>query len=106
MDLKDFVSTALVDIIEGIKTAQAKTDRGTIVPSIRQNLKSIDAGISKFTSVEFEVAVQSEQKSGSKARLSVGAAIIGGAVAGESNTAAGHVAKLKFRVPVRLPLGE
>ena len=106
MDLRDFVSTALLDIIEGVKDAQTKTDKGTIVPAVRQNYKSVETGISELTTVEFEVTVKSDERAGSEAKLSVVAAVVGGGVKGESGSSSGHAAKLTFRVPVRLPVSK
>lgn len=106
MDLRDFISTALLDIIAGVKGAQAKTEAGVIVPAVRQDYKSVETGISELTSVEFEVSVRSVEKTGSEARLSVVAAIVGGRVKGESGSATGHVARLNFRVPIRLPVSK
>ena len=106
MDLRDFISTALLDIIAGVKDAQAKTETGVIVPAVRQDYKSVETGISELTSVEFEVSVRSVEKAGSEARLSVVAAIVGGRVKGESGSATGHVARLTFRFPIRLSVSK
>jgi hypothetical protein len=106
MDLRDFVSTALLDIIEGVKDAQMKTSKGTIVPDVRQSYKSVETGISELTAEEFEVTVKSGKRAGSQAKLSVVAAVVGGKVKGESGRSTGQTAKLTFRVPVRLPVSK
>ncbi|MDE2463251.1 MAG: hypothetical protein KGO02_06020 [Alphaproteobacteria bacterium] len=106
MDLRDFISTALLDIIAGVTDAQAKTAKGIIVPTVRQSYKSIETGISEFTSVEFEVTVKSGKRAGSEAKLSVVAAVVGGGVKGESGSSTGYAGKLTFRVPIRLPVSK
>jgi hypothetical protein len=104
MDLKDFISQTLVDIIEGIKAAQEKTQPGCIVPAlIARNFKAVETGISQVQAVDFEVTVRADKKEGSEAKLNVVAAVIGGGVKGESGKTGGHAATLKFRVPVSLP---
>jgi hypothetical protein len=106
MELREFISTALLDIIQGVTDAQAKTEKGTIVPPVKQTYKSVDAGISELTTVEFEVTVKTDERQGSEAKLSVVAAVIGGGVKGESGSSSGHAAKLTFRVPIRLPVSK
>lgn len=103
MELRQFVSRALCDIINGVIDAQSETVNGVIVPVVANNYKSIETGVSDLTSIEFEVSVKSDERAGSEAKLSVVAAIVGGSVKGESGSTSGHVAKLSFRVPVRLP---
>lgn len=103
MDLKDFVSQALCDIIGGIEKAQKQTAAGIICPHGLESDDALKAGISTITSVEFQVTVRTEEHAGSAAKLSVVAAIVGGSVKGESGTNSGNAATLAFKVPVRLP---
>jgi hypothetical protein len=103
MDLREFISRALCDIVNGVKDAQKETDKGTIVPGVSSSFKAIETGISELTAIEFEVTVKTDERSGSEAKLNVVAAFVGGGVKGESDTSSGHAAKLKFRVPVKLP---
>jgi hypothetical protein len=104
MDLKDFISQTLVDIIEGIKAAQEKTPPGCIVPAnIARNFEAVKTGISQIQAVDFEVNVRADKKEGREAKLSVVAAIVGGGIKSETGKTGGHTATLKFRVPVSLP---
>ena len=103
MELRRFVSTALCDIINGVKDAQDEVGPGVVVPSVANNFKAVEAGISDLTSIQFEVTVKSDERAGSEAKLSVVAAVIGGSVKGDSGSSSGHAAKLTFSVPVRLP---
>lgn len=106
MELREFVSKALCDIINGVKDAQKQTDVGTIVPFVANNYKSVETGISETTSIAFEVTVKTDERSGSEAKLNVVAAIVGGGVKGESGSSSGHAAKLSFRVPIKYPRSE
>jgi len=104
MELRDFISTALLDIVGAVQDAQAKTPTGTIVPDdIVDDFKAVETGISDVQSIEFEVTVSADKRSGSEGKLSVVAAVVGGGIKGESSKSDGHAASLKFRIPVRLP---
>jgi len=103
MELKEFISQALLDIVGGIEDAQTKTPSGRIVPSgVKNDYKSVEAGISELQAVDFEVTVTADERSGTEAKLSVVAAVVGGGVKGESAKSGGHVATLRFRVPMLL----
>lgn len=106
MELRQFVSRALCDIVNGVKDAQQETDKGTIVPHVSSSFKSVETGISALTAIEFEVTVKTDERAGSEAKLSVVAAFVGGSVKGESGNSSGHAAKLTFRIPVKLPQAE
>jgi len=104
MELRQFISQALLDIVGAVEDTQKKTKGGTIVPAnISKSFQSVEHGISDLQGIEFEVTVKADQSVGSEAKLNVVAAIVGGGVKGESAKADGHVATLKFKVPVRLP---
>jgi hypothetical protein len=106
MELRQFVSRALCDIVNGIKDAQEETGAGTIVPVVASSFKAVETGISELTAIEFEVTVRTDERAGNEAKLSVVAAFVGGSVKGESGNTTGHAAKLSFRVPVKLPRSE
>jgi hypothetical protein len=73
---------------------------------VRSSHKSVDSGISELTNVQFEVTVKIDERMGPEAKLSVVAAVVGGAVKGESGSSSGHAAELAFRVPIRLPVSK
>jgi hypothetical protein len=107
MNLREFVSQALLDIIGAVEDAQKKVTSGTIVPSgISRSFESIKTGISEVQPVEFEVTVRADEHAGSEARLSVVAAVVGGGVKGESDKSGGHASTLKFCVPICLPISK
>jgi len=104
MELRSFISTALVDIVGAIQDAQGKTPDDTVVPNIVHNLKAVEAGISELQTVSFEVTVRADDTKGSEAKLNVVAAVFGGGVSGHSGESGGHAATLKFSVPLKLPV--
>jgi len=106
MELRTFIHKALTDIIGGVQDAQNVTPSGSVVPFVSVNYESVKTGISEYQSVEFEVIVKADEKSGSEAKLNVVAAIVGGGIKGESGSASGHSATLKFKVPIKLPKKE
>jgi hypothetical protein len=113
MELRNFISQALLDVMGGVEDAQKKTPvGGAIAPlgfyggwkSSEDLLKFQE--VTNMQAVEFEVTVRAEERSGSGAKLNVVAGIIGGGVKGESGKCDGHVATLKFKVPIMLPQGK
>jgi len=73
MELKQFVSKALEEILQGVNEAQQKvagTHVGTVVPHIPEyeNME-VPEHISCFQNVNFEIAVSVEEKTGSEASL-------------------------------------
>jgi hypothetical protein len=103
MNLKMFIKEALIDIIGAVEDAQANLKNGKVVPEVNKNYKSVETGISEIQAVEFDISVTADEKSGSEAKLNVVAAIVGGGVKGQSDASAGHVARLKFKIPIELP---
>jgi hypothetical protein len=103
MDLRVFIKKALLDIIGAVEDALGTLKNGKIVPEVNRNYKSVETGISEVQSVEFDISVSTDEKSGNETKLNVVAAIVGGGVKGISDSSAGHVARLKFKIPVELP---
>ena len=106
MELRQFISKALQDIIGGIEDAQKKDPLGLIVPIASGKYEEIKMGLTTFQIVEFEVTVRADERQGSEAKLNVVAAIIGAGIKGDSDKSGGHAATLKFKIPVSLPIGE
>lgn len=96
MDLKEFVSATLVQIMEGVTDAQEKTkgSGGRIVPR-RESEASI---------VKFDVAVfaKEEAAGGAKAGLSVLGVKAG--VGGSTGASKEATNRVQFGVPCRLPM--
>ncbi|MBY7730178.1 hypothetical protein JHW46_07395 [Vibrio splendidus] len=106
MELKQFISRSLSDIMEGITDAQSRVESGTIVPQIEETWSTVETGLTSYQSIDFEVSVNAVEQEGSEAKLNVVAAIVGGHVKGDSSQTATHTAKLKFQIPVRVPIDD
>jgi hypothetical protein len=104
MELRTFIKTALLDIINGITDAQESTEPGIIVPAgISRNYESVKQGVSELQAIDFEVCVRAEKTAGTEAKLGVVTAIIGAGLSGKQSDELGHSSTLKFRIPINLP---
>ena len=100
MNLKEFVSSSITEIVEGVADAIDKTKdlkRSFVNPTQRH------ASYSDATEINFDVAVTVMSQTGSegKARISVFGAQLGGGV--DSATENQEVSRLCFKVPVAWP---
>ena len=103
MELRNFIKEALKDILGGIEDAQDEITSGEIVPTVSDTFQSVDAGISNYQTVNFEVTVTTDEKQGREAKLNVVAAIVGGGVSGQNSNSSAYAGKLAFKIPVSLP---
>lgn len=103
MELRNFISQTLQDIISGVQDAQEKVPEGHIVPFLKQTFQAVEHGVSEVQAVDFEITVRADEKSGKEAKVNVVAAVISGGVKGETGKSGGHAATLRFKIPVRLP---
>lgn len=107
MDLKDFVSESLKQIIDGVVDAQdhAFNAGAAVAPQRVINMEAIRLGIDDRMeqSIEFDVAVtaqESQEKQG-KAGISIPYFNAGGKIsAGQENST---ISRIKFSVPVLFP---
>jgi len=117
VELKDFVSSALLSVIEGVADAQFKS-KGTgaiINPYGFHNLSKLERGeeTGHLSNFDFEVAITAKKeksasgefsgKAGTVARIFVIDAELNGELSG--SVSAESVNRLRFSVPVHLPPG-
>ncbi|KZK97275.1 MULTISPECIES: hypothetical protein [unclassified Pseudovibrio] len=106
MELKEFVTQSLQQILEGVREAQTVEGGDNInagLQGIKLDGNLINGGTyGVFSVVEFDVAVSAEHSGSGKAALKV----FGVGVEGGGQTAASYANKIKFSVPVRLPDGD
>jgi len=88
MELKEFISQTLVEIVEGVQDAKDTAKHGTIMPQSR-------AGTAQ--QVHFDVAVTTTSSTTGGGKVSVMG--IGGEIGGQSEHQA--VSRIKFDVPIR-----
>jgi hypothetical protein len=96
MDLKDFVSETLKQIIDGVKDAQqtANTKGAVIVP--------YSQGAEK---IEFDVAVTAVEGTETAGKAGISVWSIGAGVSGKSESSTSTVSRIRFSVAVELPKG-
>jgi hypothetical protein len=108
MNLREFVSTVLTDIINGVRDAQEEAgkspDSGAIVaPGTYLYPDGTPEEGSRPQNVEFDVAVTSEEGKSSKKGLGIVVASIGIGAQGQSEAKSSSVSRIKFIIPLVLP---
>jgi hypothetical protein len=114
MDLKDFVSQTLIQIVEGVRTAQKELDGHGVKfsPDIYGNAESLAHGFLLLRGgqvgqiVHFDVALTAMSGTGTKGGIGVVAGIFNLGSAGESKAETTNVSRVKFAVPMHLPISE
>ena len=112
MDLKEFVQTAVTQIVEGVVAAQtAVARRGAAVnPAFDLNGKGSHSPVgftaagARVSNITFDVAVTAVEGTGAEggAQLRV-AGVASPGVGTDANVNAEHVTRLQFSLPVCLP---
>ncbi|UCB57057.1 MAG: hypothetical protein JSV30_00205 [Candidatus Omnitrophota bacterium] len=112
MNLSDFVSKTLEELITGIKNAKESesTSGADINPGVWGDTKDIvKQGLMKMsghktvTIVEFDVAITAVERQGTKGGIGVFVGSVGLGSQGESRKENSSVSRIKFSVPVALP---
>ena len=104
MNLQDFVSETLTQIIDGVGDAQTKVAQrreetgGEEAIGQRVNPVRLPAEW-----VSFDVAVTVEQGEGTKASIGVFSGVFGLGVQGESESKNVSLSRINFKVPIRYP---
>lgn len=117
MDLKDFVKSVVVDIVNGIKEANnALKDSDAIVnPSnvlpfndsgnlyghiLSEKIKSRERPVHK---IDFDVAVTASEGKETKGGIAIAIASIGIGTSGKSDTTQSTTSRIKFSIPIAFP---
>lgn len=111
MDLKEFVSQTLSQIIDGVTDAQdSVSDKGgEINPHLNTSHEQLGKQGFLFTSegpaqiVQFDVALTVTEGTGTKGGIGIFAGAINLGSSGESSAQNSSVSRVKFSVPLRLP---
>ncbi len=111
MELKKFVSTALIELIDGVVEAQkhAESNRALITPGWDTKVTRLSGNVEDHDflwephMVEFDIAVTTGDVTGgtAEAGLFVGAFSIGSQVKGETTNQT--LSRIKFSIPVYFP---
>lgn len=101
MNLKEFVQTALVEIIHAVASAQEAAEEAGA--SVNPKVGGYGGASTKIQEVDFDVSVTAVEGAESGARLQVGAFGVGGSVGGGSDRSTASENRVKFTVLVQLP---
>lgn len=113
MNLKDFVSEALVEIADGVKEAQSKASGVNPHPhhiytqsqAGGSNLiLGLDQNNNPIHMVDFDVAVTSTEGTEKKAGIAVVSGLISLGSQGKSQENTQSLSRIKFKVPICLPV--
>ena len=115
MELKNFISQALTDIIQGVyDTQQALGDnRKFINPELstqqgthEKHGKNVSIQGQLVEIVEFDVAVTATEGTGTKGGIGVVAGVFAIGSQGQSSSENSAASRIKFSVPITLPYGD
>lgn len=113
MRLQNFISETLKEIIAGVKEAQsfAASQGARVNPPWRKTLKLQACSVRDaytgqlLQNVEFDVAVTLTEESEAKGGAGIFVAAIGLGVQGKTDISSSSISRVKFSVPVSLPIG-
>ena len=110
MDLKDFVSETLIQIVRGVKEAQgsAKEHGGEVSPLLSRRGDGPDSVIrtqlgKSAQFVQFDVALTVTEGTGTKGGIGIFAGPLTIGSSGQSTNQNSSVSRVQFYVPVALP---
>lgn len=111
MELQEFVSRTLISVVEGVIAAQAKYDHTgderIINPPVRAGSDArevhVRGGLAP-QSVEFDVAVTASESTETKGGIGIHVGAFGLGSQGKSDAANTSVSRIRFTVPIMLPL--
>jgi hypothetical protein len=114
IELKDFVRSTLVELVEGTAEAQkAVRSRGAVInPTSFQAGGAIQNEIREAMGdrlvrfVDFDLAITATKDADTRAKIGVFGGWVGGGVEGGSAHASSSVGRLKFSIPLLLPTGD
>lgn len=110
MQLKDFIKTAIIDIVSGLKEAQKEIENhGATINPIGMQAPGVYVGDEKENNmvqvqrITFNLKVVELNESGSKARIGIATAIFGAGASAEDKGVSSNVSSLNFSVPIVFP---
>jgi hypothetical protein len=111
MELKDFVSQTLTQILDGIKKSQeyAKEKKAAINPSspsifgskATSYLRGDNGGMIQY--IDFDVAVTAVEGSETKGGIGIFVGSVGIGTQGKSDSSNTSVSRIKFSIPIAFP---
>jgi hypothetical protein len=112
MKLQEFVSRTLVEIIDGVISAQNQTSSRNAI--VNPNLRLVDGQTIVWRTysnhdaifVDFDIAVTVQEGTETKEGVGVAAALFVLGSQGKSDASHGVVSRIKFQIPIVLPVGK
>lgn len=96
MDIKEFVSQTLKQVIDGVVDAQAQT---------RETNAVVVPGGDYQKKVDFDIAVTVVEGTVTSAKAGISVCSIGAGVTGKTESSSSIVSRIKFEIPIDLPQG-
>ena len=96
MELRTFITQAIIDIIGGVQDAQDQVEDGIVVPRDEQKLAS--------QIIEFEVVVGSVESNGVEAKAGALIGVLGLGGSGKNSHDSTNHSTIKVKVPIKLPM--
>ncbi len=107
MELQQFVTETLIQIVEGVQDAKAdvRSAGGEINPELMSAGKDqmVSTSNRMVQLVDFDVAVTVSEGTGTKGGGGIFVGAFGLGAQGESTAASSSVSRIKFQVPISLP---
>jgi len=112
MNIEEFVSESLVQIIKGVMKAQEelKGTKAFINPALRSFPSAESVGTAEghadkiVRNVEFDVAVSVAEGKGTKGGIGIMVGVMGIGSQGQSQSSTGSESRIKFKIPIILPV--
>lgn len=110
LDLRQFVRTALLDVLGGIRDAQADDQVGRFIAPVGIGHVDFpaDGGVVHqarllVTTMKFDIAVTAETKSDAAGAGKVGISVLGASLSGATSDRAANNSRIQFAVPLKFP---
>lgn len=103
MELKLFIESTLLDIMEGVRNAQGKCPEGAAINPPVSNSGSLGTSAKAIdVAFDIEVGAESEEKTGTK--IGVSLKVLKGSTGANTTESERNTNRISFSVPIRLPL--
>lgn len=105
MELKLFIESTLLDIMEGVKNAQDKCPEGAVINPPVSNSGAMGTS-AKAIDVTFDIEVGAEYEEKAGAKIGVALKVLKGEVGAKAIESERNNNRISFSIPIRLPLLE
>jgi hypothetical protein len=109
IELMDFISESLIQIIEGVISAQEYARKSEAHNALKVNTthpgitQPFGLASSATSIIDFDVAVTASERAGTESKVGVLVTVLGAAVQGRSDVISSSISRIKFAIPLQLP---